>query len=156
MQLTQEQFNTLRLVVRAEPSLQTALAQGQDNIVKEWCDATTTFVVWKSSVTEQEVMEGFDWTRVDNLSVGKSRIWDWMFRFGQVNPAKTNIRAGIDATWVGTAQDLAVRAAVLAKCKRFATNAEAVLASGLGTESTPGVMSFEGKIDIETAGLFKL
>lgn len=154
--LTQPQFAALKAAVLAEPSLAIAISTGADYLVADWCNATSTDVVWKSEVQESEVMRGFDWTRVDNLSVGKARIWDWMFRFGTINPSKTNIRAGIDATWVGTAADLAVRAAVYVFCKRFATNAEKVLATGAGTDASPSILGFEGSIDVNTAGLFKL
>ena len=157
MELTTEQFNALRLVVKAEPSLQAALTNGADYLVADWCNAPTTYVVWRTNVSERELMLGFDWTRVDNLSVGKARIWEWMFRFDNINPSKVNIRAGIDAAWVGTTADLAVRAAVYSYCKRFATNAEKVLATtpGNGLDATPATMTFEGKISVETAGLFK-
>jgi hypothetical protein len=51
-----------------------------------------------------------------------------------INPEKPNIRAGINAVWVGTAADLAVRAAVYLHCFRAATVAEQLLKSdGNGT-----------------------
>lgn len=159
-QLTTEQFNTLKAVIVAEPTLQSALLNGADYIVQAWCNSTATpsFTVWKTVVTEKEIVtdDAFDWTRVDNLSVGKSRIWEWMFRFGFVDSSAANVRAGIDATWVGTAADLAVRAAVYTHCKRLATNAEKVLATGTGSNAVPGVLGYEGLIDLNTAGLFKL
>lgn len=103
-------------------------------------------IVWKSSVTWDEIMlNGMDWARVDNLTVGKARIWDWMFKNGlnAMNPSKPNIRAGIDATWVGTAADLAVRASVYGHCKRPATRAEAIY-TPTGTTATPGTLVWEG------------
>lgn len=91
----------------------------------------------------------FDWTRVDNLTVGKARIWDMMFanQTQSINPANSNIRAGIDAAWVGTAADLAVRAAVYERCKRAATRAESALVTGTGATATPGLLTWEGSID---------
>lgn len=156
--LTNEQFAALKAAVLAEPSLANAIANGIDWQVADWCNATSTFVVWKTNVSLDTIMKSdtFDWTRVDNLTVGKARIWDWLFNSGSINPSRTNVRTGIDSTWVGTAADLAVRASVYAECKRFATNAEKVLATGTGSNATPGTMSFEGSIDINTAGLFKL
>lgn len=119
-------------------------------------DATPAFIVWRTSVDTDEVMRnGMDWTRVDNLSVGKARIWEWMTKPGSFNPSKANVRAGIDATWVGTTPDLAVRAAVYAHCKRNASVVEKLLVtSGSGTDATPAVMGFEGPIsyqDVEAA-----
>jgi len=111
--------------------------------------AVPDYIVWKSSVSQDDIMQnGFDWTRVDNLSVGKSRIWEWMFnnQNRQCNPSKINVRAGIDATWVGTAADLAVRAAVYGHCKRKANRAEKLFATGTGTDASPATMAFEGSM----------
>ncbi len=121
------------------------------NRIAEWYNRPTSpaFTVWRTAVTWDEIMlNGMDWARVDNLSVGKARIWDWMFQnaLRAMNPAKANIRAGIDATWVGTAADLAVRASVYAHCKRAATAGERLYATGTGTEATPGTMTFEGQV----------
>lgn len=117
--------------------------------------ASPAFIVWKTSVSVDDIMRnGVDWTRVDNLSVGKARIWDWMTKLGNFNAAKVNIRAGIDATWVGTAADLAVRAVVYTHCKRPATIIEKLFATGTGTDADPAVMVFEGAIsyqDVDSA-----
>lgn len=117
--------------------------------------ASPTFIVWKTSVDVDGIMRnGMDWTRVDNLSVGKARIWDWMTKLGTFNASKANIRAGIDATWVGTAADLAVRATVYTHCKRSATYAEKILATGTGSTESPATLIFEGNLvcsDIEYA-----
>lgn len=107
----------------------------------------STYIVWKTAVDIDEIMRnGLDWTRVDNLSVGKARIWDWMTRLGTLNPTKANIRAGIDATWVGTSADLAVRAVVYTHCKRQATVVERLLATGNGTDVSPATMGYESPI----------
>lgn len=107
--------------------------------VADWYNlaATPAFKVYRGSVPMSEIMlNGFDWTRVDNLSVGKARIWDWMFNADPaghtIDPSKPNVRAGINATWVGTAADLAVRAAVYQHCVRDALVGEKLLASGTG------------------------
>lgn len=110
-------------------------------------EATPAFVVWKTSVPVDDIMRnGMDWTRVDNLTAGKARIWDWMTRLGSINPAKTNVRAGIDATWVGTAADLAVRASVYTHCKRNATVFEQLFATGTGTDASPATMALESPL----------
>lgn len=117
--------------------------------------ASPDFIVWKTDVSIDEIMRnGMDWARVDNLSVGKARIWDWLGRLGTINAAKTNVRAGIDAAWVGTAADLAVRAAIYVHCKRRATRIEKLLATGPGSDVAPATMTFEGSLayqDVEQA-----
>jgi hypothetical protein len=111
--------------------------------------ASPAFIVWRTSVTQDEIMQnGFDWTRVDNLTPGPARIWEWMFSNSEraFNPSKLNVRAGIDAVWKGTAADLAVRAAVYVHCKRSATRAEKILATGTGSDATPATMGYEGRV----------
>ena len=158
MSLSPAQLATLKAAILADPVLN-AYPQNSDGAYNMaiFLDqpATPDFIVWKTSVDPDEVMKnGMDWTRVDNLSVGKARIWDWMSRLGTFNPSKTNIRAGIDAAWVGTAADLAVRAMVYTHCKRLATKVEKLFASGTGSDAAPAVMTIEGRLqysDIEQA-----
>ena len=120
-------------------------------------EASPDFIVWRSSVSKDEIMQnGFDWVQVDNLSVGKARIWDWMFDNGQesFNPSKVNVRAGIDEAWRGTAAMLAVRAAVYGHCKRKANILEKVLATGTGSDASPATMGYEGTVaywDVQAA-----
>lgn len=152
-----------------------ALTQSQKLIIKTWLTANAqtlndqeaaaalnvaaspVFNVYRSSVPMSEIMlNGFNWTRVDNLNVGKARIWEWMVSANPdraINPSKANVRAGINAVWVGTQADLDVRDAVYAHCYRPASIAEKLLATGAGTApvndgdgSGPAVMGFEGEI----------
>lgn len=116
--------------------------------------ATPAFVVWKTTVQIDEIMRnGMDWARVDNLTVGKARIWDWMSRLGSFNPSKLNVRAGIDSAWVGSAPDLAVRAQVYTHCKRTATVVEKLLATGTGSDAVPATMGFEGEVSYQAVDI---
>ena len=151
MPLSPAQSATLKAAILADATLN-AIANTADGAweIADRLDALAApaFIVWKTSVSIDEIMRnGIDWTRVDNLSVGKARIWDWMTRLGTFNPTKINIRSGIDAAWVGTAADLAVRATVYTHCKRSATRAEKLLKdSGAGTDVDPAIMGVEGKL----------
>lgn len=148
--LTLSQLQALKADILADPVL-TAIPNTPDgafaiadayNLV-----AAPAFIVWKTAVTEGEILQnGFDWVRVDNLTVGKSRIWEWMFKFGTINASKPNIRQGIAEVWKGTAADVAVQAVVLGHCKRSATRAEKLFATGTGTEAVPATLSFEGAL----------
>ena len=148
--LTAVQLQTLKAAILADPVL-SAFPAGSDGAyaVADALNqlATPDFVVWKTGVNVDEIMRnGMAWDRVDNLTVGKARIWDWMTRLGTFNAAKANIRSGIDAAWVGTAADLAVRATIYTHCKRLATRAEKLFASGTGTDAAPATMDFEGAL----------
>jgi hypothetical protein len=157
MALTTEQRATLKAFVEADPvlSLKPATAQGAYEIAQELqAIASPEFVVWKTATTKREILKnGFDWTRLDNLSQGKARIWSEIFIDGEVDASEPNVRTGIDAVWVGTAADLAVRAAVYVHCKRPANIAEKLFATGTGSDASPATMSLEGSINYNDVGL---
>jgi hypothetical protein len=162
MALTPEQNATLKAAILADQELNafpnnTDGAFGIAALLNQ--PASPSFYVWRSTVPISEIMQnGFDWTRVDNLTVGKSRIWEWMMATGVLNPSQSNVRAGVLATF-GVAADLATRLAVFGHCQRLATRIEKMLATGTGTTTTeqgvgPATMGFEGAIsyqDVDTA-----
>jgi hypothetical protein len=151
MPLSPAQLATLKAAIFADPVLSTypATPDGAYGVAEAMdVAASPTFTVWKTSVNPDDIMRnGMDWTRVDNLTVGKSRIWEWMTRLGSFNPSRANIRAGIDAAWTGTAADLAVRATVYTHCKRPATIAEKLFATGTGSDASPATMAVEGRLN---------
>lgn len=139
--MTPAQIATLKSFILADPTLSVKASEGDYDYVANALNALASpaYKVYRPLVPMSEIMtNGFDWTRVDNLSVGKARIWDWMIQANpqsrSIDPSKPNVRAGINATWVGTAADTAVRAAVYLHCQRDATVAEKVLkTAGNGT-----------------------
>jgi hypothetical protein len=147
------QLQALKAFILADPVLSTfpANSDGSYAIAQQLnLPAEPAFIVWKTNVSIDEIMRnGMDWARVDNLSVGKARIWDWLGRLGTINAAKTNVRAGIDAAWVGTSADLAVRAAIYVHCKRPATVLEKLFATGAGSDASPATMLVEGAISYQ-------
>jgi hypothetical protein len=151
--LTNAQLILLRDAILADPAL-AAFPNTQDGAfdLATALDALVSpaFIVWRTSVSRGEILQnGFDWTRLDNLSVGKARVWSDIFVDGAINPSKLNVRIGIESVWVGTAADLAVRAAVYVPCKRSATKAEKILATGTGSDATPATMTHEGRLSYD-------
>lgn len=149
--LTPEQRNTLKIAIQADAGADAFYQIGDLTGLADYLNAqfSPAFIVWKTSVGLTEIIDnGFDWVRVDNLSIGKARIWEWLFdnEARTINPAKVNVRAGIDETWKGTQADLDVRAAVYAHCKRPATWFERVFATGTGTTAVPANLVVEGPI----------
>ena len=149
MALTPEQIPVFRAALYAvtDPEFVGYREAGMARPMTEWWNrpADPPKTVWKSRLELEEITSnGFDWVRVDNLSVGKARIWEWMFgtENKSINPSKPNIRAGIAEVWKGTAADLAVQATVLQHCKRPATRIEALYATGSGTMGAPATMVF--------------
>jgi len=159
MDMTPEQKTTLKQHILATQDLNSIYEIGDLSGLAAAlnADADPSFVVWRTSVTQDEIMQnGFDWTRVDNLSVGLARVWEWMFanETRTINPGKDNVRAGIEAVWKGTAADLAVRAAVYVHCKRNASRIEKLFATGTGSDAVPAKMVVEGPISFsELVGL---
>jgi hypothetical protein len=142
MNLTTAQKTALVADINGNPTLVALLQAGNLQGIAGYYNlaADPAWTVWRSSVTKDEIMlNGFDWTRLDNLSVGKYRIWAEMFDNDAkaINPSKANVRAGIEAVWVGTAADLAVRAVVYTHCKRFATRFERLFSTGTGSDASP-------------------
>lgn len=152
-----QQLTTLKAAVLAsvDQAIQDAAATRNDTELARLLNQPSSKYIWRTSVGQDEIMQnGFDWVRVDNLSVGKARIWEWLFANPErvIHPSKANVRAGIDEVWKGTAADLAVRAAVYVHCKRLALVCEAVFATGAGTEATPATTTFQGEVTIDDIG----
>ena len=147
---TNGQLATRKVDIRADATLTEGAATGRmaEEIAHAYdALAVPDFIVWKTSVDVDEIMRnGMNWTQVDNLTVGKARIWDWMTRLGHFDASKPNIRAGIEAAWTGAAAMLAVRATVYTHCKRQATRIEKLFATGTGSTASPATMSYEGSI----------
>src|SRR5574338_348425 len=157
--LTDPQMQTLKALAAADPTASTYFDGNHDVELAAWFNAVAdaNIYVWRSNVTDREVQAdpAFDWTRVDNLTTGKARIWEYMFKFRNITPSQSNIRTGIAAVWVGTAAYLAVQAAVLAKCKANPSRAVKALATGAGTSATPAVMTYEGTVSVGEASTIR-
>lgn len=144
--LTTEQNAALKTAILAEPSISQCVINGDDVCVAGWLNAASAFIVWRTNVSAEEYHNSaIVWTAVDGLTNGKARIWEWMSRYGTINPSQANVRQGfIDAFGSGSAT---VTAAV-ALSKRAASNAEKTLATGTGTTANPGLLTFEGQIGV--------
>lgn len=149
--LTPEQLEILKADILARPELDEARQSGDDIYLSGFYNAIAApdYYVWRSSVSQDEIMmNGFDWMQVDNLSIGRSRIWEWLFSNDRrvINPSKVNVRAGIDECWKGTAAMLAVRAAIYTHLYRKATVLEKLFATGTGSIASPALLGAEGEI----------
>lgn len=153
--LTTEQQATLAAAIVADPAFENVPhnSDGAFEIAAAFNQtASPDFIVWRTRITRDEIMQnGFDWVEVDNLTVGKARIWEWLFaNAGQsINAAKANVRAGIDECWKGTAAKLAVRGQVYVHCKRQALRVEKLFATGTGSDASPATMAREGTISYD-------
>jgi hypothetical protein len=79
MDLTPAQIATLKAYILTDPTLSVKATQGDYDYLANALNALASpaFRVYRNSVPMSEIMlNGFNWTRVDNLSVGKARIWE--------------------------------------------------------------------------------
>lgn len=152
--LTTAEYSALNAAIIAEPSLTTAVSTNDDTAISVWCNTTSTFIVWRSRVTEDEYTDNvssdstvWSWPAYIARAQGERDGWDRMFRKGAINPGKANVRQGIADIFSGSANNAGPqRTHLLAMSKRAATNCEKVLATGTGTTATPGVLTFEGSL----------
>lgn len=157
--LTAEQNAALKTAVLAEPTIATCVSGGNDVCVAEWLNSTTLFVVWRTAVGQEEYQSEtsasatqFDWAGTGGYiarSQGERDAWRTMFSAGSVNPSRTNVRSAFSDIFSGTgAGAVNNRAHLLALSKRFANQAEKTLATGVGTDVSPGLLTFEGSIGV--------
>lgn len=163
MTLTQEQLTILKAAILSDQALASKPmnSDGHFDITVEMNKSSVPeFFVWKSSVAVTEIMgNGFDWTRVDNLTVGKARIWEFMTSIGTVNPSQSNVRAGFEACFSVEAADGPNRQAIYTHSVRLSSRVEKLFATGAGTAPNnhgvgPAAMAFEGPLspsDVEKA-----
>jgi hypothetical protein len=162
MALTTQQLATLAADIAADPVLSAKpnTADGAFDIAAAYnAVVSPAYNVWRSSVPMTEIMRnGFDWTFVDNLTIGKARIWEWMQLTGTIDPSEANVRAGVLAVF--TAAGMAtMRTQIFGHCYRAARRIEKLFAVGSGLVASdqgvgPSLMGYEGTItynDVLTA-----
>lgn len=155
MELTSAQRATLRTAILAEPSLTTAVAQGNDVAVADWLNGASApaFFVWQNDVTPDALLQVVVWTEVDSLTNGRARIFDWMTRLPRIDFGIARYRAGLqDCFGAGSVSLTNLTEAI----KRVATRAEALLANtavGNGSEATPARLRAFGPASTDDVSL---
>lgn len=137
--MTPQQLAALKADILANPDLNSHpnTSDGAFAIAAAYSlPAAPDFFIWRTSVAITEIMQnGFAWDRVDNLTVGKARIWEFMTAAGIINPSLSNVRAGFLAVF-GVAADLATRQAIFNHCQEKATRGQKLFSTGNGTTAT--------------------
>lgn len=152
---TAAQRTTLKTFVTGDSTLMGFINTGHPELAANSLNANASpdYFVWRTTVSVLEIMSnGFDWVRVDNMTVGKARIWEFMTSVGNLFPSQTNVRAGINEAFSGAAND-AMRLAIFGHCQRKASVVEKVLATGGGATTSnagvgPSTMGSEGPISV--------
>lgn len=159
MTLTTQQKSTLKAALLADPALTQHVIDRRDDLIAAYYNelASPAFTVWRSMVPRSDLLvDGFDWTQVDNLTAGQARIWEWLFDNDErkFNPALLGTRNAVAECWKGTAAKVAVGTFVLGLCKRSATRLEKLFAVGTGSVAVPAVATVEGELSVnEVSGI---
>lgn len=177
--LYDSQIATLRAVVLAEPTLDTARATGDDYAIAAWCNAPASpaYQVWNTTTPTATIYDAINWgnlTPVDApdgtatftnraLAAQAKQLNLQILLQGKeiLTTGKSNIRAGLQdgLTNLPTGASGALLNAgwptVKTAIQRAATNAEKVLASGAGTSANPSTLAFEGMVTPNEASLLR-
>ena len=146
MSLSEAQRVDLAAHIRAstDPDVVASLLIRNDTELARLYNLLSTFIVWREVVTPAEYREGLDWTEVENLTVGKARIWEWITEnmLSPYDATMDNIRAGLGATWgASNTAD-----ALIPISKEPCSITEEIYATGTGTTASPGIRDFVGSI----------
>lgn len=156
MALTGAQYVTLKAFILADPTLNAhpntpdgnfAIAEAMNAL------AAPPFIVWRTAITDREMIAAMIWTEYISRSVGERDAWRFMTAQGVVNAADPNIRQGIMDIFSGPG-GAGSRNNLIAIVKRQATRTEKLFAVGVGSDGSPATMVVEGSLayqDVETA-----
>lgn len=157
MPLSDSQIVTFKAAILAEtdPALVSLRTAGATGAMTDRYNAASTFIVWKTRVTEQEITsltsdEGTTWSWPAFIARSAAEQAGWARMFNgtySINPSLPQVRSGIADIFSGSANSAGPqRTHLLAMGKRPATRAEKIFATGTGTTATPGTLVFEGRI----------
>lgn len=156
MALTEAQRVSLAAHIRAntDQNVVDALAIRNDTELTRLYNLDSLFYVYRPSVTIQQIGAAFDWSEVEgNTSVENERLNVFRAYFEEsVDPSRQDIRAFFDGVFSG-AGGTNTRASLADLWVRFATVAESVFASGVGTIGDPGALDFIGFITTNDVGM---
>ena len=156
--------NAQKVIVKANISASSDMnAQPNDDIGSQQIGflynaiASPDFWVWKTSVTEAEIVGAlsqdstlFSWSAFISRSQGERDGWMRLFRSGIVNASLPNVQAAINDIFSGAGSPaVAQRTHIFSVFRRKATRLEKLLSTGIGSTAAPAIMGYEGMTDIE-------
>lgn len=110
--------------------------------------ASPAFTVWRTNIPVSDCKKATTWTEYIGRSQGERDAWQFILSNGIVNAADPNIRQGIQDIFSGPS-GVTTRNALVAIAKRLATRVEKLLATGTGSDASPGTMGFEGNLSFQ-------
>ncbi len=129
--MTPAQKTVLRTLVMTDPTITAIVAAADDIAIAAWLNTPVAEKCWKTYMDIAEVHDIMNWTEFISRSAAEKAAFTCMFVMGFVNPARPNIRSGLNDIFSGTgAAPVALRAAFLTVMQRAMTRAEKALATG--------------------------
>lgn len=152
MTLTPAQQATLKTSIQADPmlSLLTPNNPSALQIANFYnTEASPLFAVWRSEVSKDEIGNAWVGTDIDGMSsLNMQRLQLLFASVGErstFDMRRADRRAGFENPF-GANTNNASRVAMRAAWKRNATRLEKLLASGTGSDASPGITTFEGTV----------
>lgn len=141
------------ITVRAAACADTATARpmmlaGDANGLSGWLNSASTFITWRSDVLAEETGNAWVGTDIDGMSALNMQRLQLLLASspsGVFDMTRADRRAGFENPFGASASNPS-RVAMRAAWKRAATQAERALATGTGTDATPGVLTFSGAV----------
>lgn len=146
------QLQTLRTAVLSDPEL--SAVGRNDTELARLLNLPTTFVVWRTNVTTNEIGNAWVGTDIDGMSALNMQRLQLLLASspsGVFDMSRADRRAGFENPF-GTNVSNPSRVAMRAAWKRPATRAERIFATGTGTDAIPGTLTFEGPVTIQDIG----
>lgn len=155
MSLTNNQRNTLKAAILADPAL-SPLASGATtdyNGLVTACNATKSPAVsaWRTSVPSEDSDEATPWDQFDTLSTGKRDSWNIAFMRFPRNFSRVKVRKWVTDVWGNATAGSNAETILLGCGVENATYAQAAIG---GTSRTTGtvtalVRSFDGNVTLD-------
>lgn len=157
--MTPEQHATLRAHIEANTDQIVIDALAIDDImtISIWYSQLSepAFIVWRSQVGTREIDNAIEFSGVGGFiarSAGERDAFMMITSRGVVDPSRPNIRAAFSNIFSGSGAGAPeTRAALLAVSKRTATNIEAILSTGTGSDASPATLVYEGPLQYQDA-----
>lgn len=151
MALTTPQLQTLKTAINADPALssQPMNSDGDYNIALAFqAVSNPAFTVWRSKVSILETGQAFNGTEWAGMTTANHTRLQTVAQYldSGYNASKADLRAMFNDIWSG-AGGTVTRANLLVIWKRIANRAEALFATGTGSDAVPATMNFEGALD---------
>lgn len=168
MPLTTAQLATLKAAIIADPTAEAIRVLGDSYSLGAWCNSASTTVVWRTSTSGDVIRNAILWANMTPaLAPDGTTLWTNRALYAQakqislqtmvqgqsqIGTGVAGIRAGLQDCLTalptkldGTNQG-AGWATVQAIMQRFATRAEALFSTGVGTAVSPGDLVFDGAV----------